>query len=201
MPSGQQEPDPLEILGRSAKRYESMSAFCTRFRQRLSVPLLDQVTDSEGELCQRPPGYFLMRFSHPEGDLVVIDGEYLWVYFPSTDPGVVFRSRPDAAGARLDFHQEFLANPAEKYAVAYGGTEDVGGNETHVLELVPRGPSDYRGARVWLDAKNSLLRRVEIEELNESLRTVELEGLRVDPSLEEDTFRFTPPKGVQIVHR
>jgi hypothetical protein len=34
-----------------------------------------------------------MRFTDPNGEAIVMDGEYIWIYTPSTTPGQVFARR------------------------------------------------------------------------------------------------------------
>jgi outer membrane lipoprotein-sorting protein len=82
--------------------------------------------------------------------------------------------------------------------VTLDGTETVTGRPTHALTLTPRGSSPYRRVRVWVDTGDFLVRRFEITEQNESVRTLELSNLRPNVSLSDDLFRFEPPPGVQI---
>ncbi len=178
-----------------------MKAFCADFEQEMRVPLLNQVTRSRGRLCQRQPDLFSMRFSDPAGDLVLADGEHLWIYFKSTDPTQVFQSPMSAGGGQFDFHREFLSEPGHKYVPTLTGRETVGGIPTRVLRLVPRAPSVYREARVWIDEESGHVRRIEIEEENCSVRRVDLTNLAENPTFPEGYFRFTPPPGVGIIRR
>lgn len=192
----------MEVLRAAAERYDSLRALCADFRQVRRVPLLHQVTESAGRLCHQDPDLFLMDFSDPEGDIVVGDGRYLWIYYPSMDPQQVFR-QPLEQGpeGRFDFHREFLGDPGSKYAPEYLKSDSLGGHATDVLRLVPRGPSAYREAEVWIDSRSRLLRKVVIVEENESVREVTLSRLQVNPELRPEVFRFVPPEGVTIVRR
>lgn len=198
----QEAADPLAILERASAEYGGLTGFCAEFRQTLTSPLLNQVTRSRGRMCQQQPDRFSMRFTDPEGDLVVADGEWLWVYFPSGDAGQVIRS-PLTSGGRggFDFHREFLSDPGTRYAPAYLRGEELDGAPTHVIRLVPRQPSAYREARVWIDEGTWVIRRTEIEEENGNLREVRLAGFEPNPQLGSEVFRFTPPRGVQVITR
>jgi outer membrane lipoprotein-sorting protein len=193
--------DPIPVLERASEVYRGLDGFCADFRQELRVQLLRQTTRSRGELCQRPPGRFEMRFTDPEGDRIVADGTHIWIYFPSTDPGQVFRTRLAAAEGRFDFHREFLSEPAERYRAAHEGVEDVDGRRTHRILLEPRDPSPYVQVRVWIDAEDHLLRRLEIHEEGETVRLLELTNLRLDPVLRAERFVFEPPEGVRVISR
>ena len=79
---------------------------------------------------------------------------------------------------RFDFHREFLADPGTKYDPAYAGREMLDGAWTHQIRLLPTQPSAYREARVWIDERVWLIRRVEIEEEeNGNVREVALPEL------------------------
>lgn len=193
----------LAVLRRAADRYASLDGFCARFEQERVVPLLSQTTVSRGELCQMPPGYFRMDFSEPQEDLVVADGEHVWMYYPSVNPGQVIRAGIGSGGGRtLDFHREFLAEPARRFRAAHRGREKVTGRATEVLELRPReAGAGYVRARVWVEEERGLIRKVEIEEENEAIRRVVLSGIRTSPGLGPADFAFEPPPGVQVIRR
>lgn len=191
----------IEVLRTAAERYEAIDALCAGFHQIRRVPLLDQVTESRGRLCHKDPNLFFMEFSEPEGDRVVADGDHLWIYYPSTDPKQVFQQPMEGRGGRFDFHREFLADPGARYDPEYLRSETVDGHPTHLLRLLPRGPSSYVEARVWIDAGRHLIRKVVITEENESVREVTLSKLRVDPEIPPRAFRFTPPEGTIVIRR
>lgn len=191
----------LEVLEAAEARYSSFTSLCADFRQVLDVPLLEQQTTSRGRICQKQPDLFLMRFTEPDGDVVVADGEWLWIYYPSMDPGQVIRSPLSSAGGQFDFHREFLASPGEKYAASWQGRETVDGREADVVRLVPRQSSAYQNARVWIDRRTRMLLRIVIEQENGSVRRVWLSGQEVNPSLADSLFRFELPSGAQVITR
>ncbi len=193
--------EALRILQAASERYEGVQAFCGSFEQEMNVVLLNQVTESHGLLCQARPDRFLMQFHQPAGDVVVADGTHLWVYFPSTDPGQAFRSDLAASEGRFDFHREFLDDPGQKYEPEYRGEEEMEGRTAHVIHLTPLEPSPYQEATVWIDGQESLIRKVRIVEENESVRTVVLRDLELEPEISDDLFEFTPPSGVQVIVR
>lgn len=195
------DPDALEILEDAAERYAALEGFCADFRQVRQVPLLNQETRSHGRLCQMHPGYFRMDFQEPAGDQVVSDGEYVWVYFPSNDPGQVIRSTPQPGQQRFDFHREFLADPGQRYEPSLVGRDELDGYAVKVVDLVPRQRAAFERARLWIDVDGGLIRKVEVDEENESRRVVELENLDLQPGLSSADFEFEVPEGVRVMDR
>jgi outer membrane lipoprotein-sorting protein len=141
----------------------------------------------------------MMRFIDPAGDLLVADGEHFWQYTPSTDPRQALQAPLESVGGDFDFHREFLENPGEKYEARLDGQETIDGSNTHRVALVPRRPTNFREAVLWIDARTSVVRRVEIREENGSVTTVSLSGIDLDATPSADLFRFTPPPGVEIL--
>lgn len=185
------------ILVRAERAYDAVRTLRADFLQDLAVPLLESTQRSRGEIFHRKPDRFLMRFSDPAGDIVVADGQYLWLYYPSNDPRQVMRTSMGHAG-RIDLQREFLSNPTERFDATLVGSEVIAGRPAKVLDLVPRTPSPYRQVRIWIDDQDALARRFRITENNDAVRTVELRNLQVNTSLPADLFSFTPPAGAEI---
>ena len=193
--------DAVSLIERAAGRFAALSGLCADFEQTIDVTLLRQVKESRGELCQEGSDHFEMRFLDPAGDRIVADGVDLWVYFPSTDPGQVFRAPLAGADGRFDLHREFLSEPGERYAATLEGGDEIDGQAMHILSLRPTVPSPYLHARLWIGAEDALVRRLVVLEDSESIRTLRLSNLRLDPALGGEWFRFEPPPGVQVITR
>jgi len=191
----------LDILHGASERYESVETICADFVQHLSVPLLGTERTGRGRLCQGDPNLFAMRFDEPAGDLIAVDGEYAWVYFPSSDARTVLRTSADRAAGGRDFHREFLVDPELRYDVSYSGSEEVAGRSTHRLRMNPVLPSSYRTALVWIDDGTPVLRQVRLEEENGNIRTITLSGVTLGADPGEGWFTFTPPAGVLVMER
>ncbi|MCH1572162.1 MAG: outer membrane lipoprotein carrier protein LolA [Longimicrobiales bacterium] len=189
------------ILQGAAVRYGAVETLCADFTQHLRVPLLGSERTGTGRLCQSVPNLFAMRFDDPEGDLIIVDGSFAWVYFPSNDAKTVLKTSADQSAGGRDFHREFLEDPESKYEVTYEGAEEIGAWTTFRLCMVPLRPMDYETATVWIDQSGSVLRRLELEYPNGNIRTITLDnvGFGADPGAEY--FSFTPPDGALVMVR
>lgn len=187
-----------QILSQAEAAANAVRSLEADFTQTMSVPLLNQTQRSAGKLYQRKPDRFLMRFSEPEGDVIVADGRHFWLYYPSADRRQVIRTSIAEGGEAVDLQAQFLSNPNQRFVSTLAGEESVGGRPAHVLTLVPRGASPYRILKIWVDREDHLVRRFEITEENESVRRVELRNLRTNHTLANSLFTFTPPEGTQV---
>lgn len=197
--AGAQANDALAILERASERHAATSSLCADFAQHLSVPLLGEERSGRGRLCQARPDRFAMRFTEPAGDLVVVDGTWVWVYYPSMDPQQVLRFPLARSPGGFDLHREFLERPAEKYRATYEAREQVQGRATHRIRLVPLAATSYQAAVVWIDDADHALRQVRVEEENGSVRVVTLTAVTLGADAPAGWFTFTPPAGAQVI--
>jgi hypothetical protein len=110
------EQEPATILKRASTAYTNMKSMRANFVQRRENPLLGSSMTSRGRLFQRKPDRFLLKFTEPDGDVIVSDGRYFWLYYPSVDSKQVLRSptSEDGAGA-VDLQAQFIGDPLRRF--------------------------------------------------------------------------------------
>jgi outer membrane lipoprotein carrier protein len=198
-PAGAQ--DAQAIVGRSSKVYQSLASLSADFVQIVDNPMIDSA-ESRGTLTQAGAAKLSMRFTDPPGEAVVIDGEHVWIYTPSTVPGQVLRLAAPSGGPVYGYNllAWFLDRPAERYTAKYLRQERLGNRTTDVVELVPAVPDlPFERAVLWLDRGDALPRRLEITEQSGATRILALSNLRVNRKIPDETFRFKVPSGVRVV--
>lgn len=190
------------VLRRASTAYTNVKSMRADFEQKRDNPLLGSTTTSRGTLYQKQPDRFLMRFSEPAGDVIVSDGQYFWLYYPSADRRQVLRAPAAQGGAGgVDLQAQFLGDPLKRFTATYHGTEVVAGRNAHVITLVPRENVGYNSLKVWVDAGDSMVRRFVLTESNGLVQEFQLSNLRLNLALSNDLFRFTPPADARIVER
>ena len=149
---------------------------------------------SNGRVAMSAPRYFRWEYAKPFEQLIVADGKVIWVYDPDLkqvtrrEQGGEEQSSPLAAlldPARLD--REFLV----KELPATDGLD--------WIELRPRNPdkATFESARLGFgDAGLSRMRVV--DPLGQRTELTFTKWKR-NPSFAGSTFRFAPPKGVDVV--
>lgn len=193
--------DAQAIVGRSSRVYRSLASLTADFVQIIDNPMIDSA-ESKGTLIQAGPSKLSMRFSDPPGEAVVIDGEHVWVYTPSTVPDQVLRLSVPSGGPVYGYNllAWFLDRPAERYTAKYLKQETLGGRAVDVVELIPAVPDlPFDRAVIWLDREDGLPRRLEITEKSGAVRSLALSNLRVNRKVPEATFKFQVPSGVRVV--
>jgi outer membrane lipoprotein carrier protein len=193
--------DAAAIVGRSSRVYRSLASMRAAFVQVIDNPMIDSA-ESRGTLVQAGQSKLAMRFTDPPGEAIVIDGEHVWVYTPSTVPGQVLRMTLPSGGPIYGYNiiAWLLDRPAERYQPKYLRQDTVGGRPVDVVELVPAVPDlPFERAIVWLDRGDALPRRLEITERGGALRTLTLSKVQVNQRVPDSTFVFQVPSGVRVV--
>jgi outer membrane lipoprotein-sorting protein len=193
--------DAQAIVGRASRVYRSLASLKADFVQVIDNPMIDSA-ESRGTLTQAGSAKLAMRFTDPPGEAVVIDGEHVWVYTPSTVPDQVLRMRLPSGGPVYGYNilAWLLDRPADRYDASYVRRDTLGGRDVDVVQLVPAVPDlPFERAVVWLDRGDALPRRLEILEPSGATRTLTLSKMRTNERVTDRTFRFDVPKGARVV--
>jgi outer membrane lipoprotein-sorting protein len=188
-----------DILDRAARTYRSAETLRANFTQTLTNPGTKTSHAASGEFLQRGTAHVAFRFSEPAGDAIVIDGDVIWMYFPSTAKGQVLKM-PREAGAGLDFFTGLLSAPREHYVVALQPGETVGSHATAVFTLTPKKPDGpFTRATLWLGRDDAILWRLETVEPSGLVRRLEFTAVRFNAALPRGALTFVPPDGVRVI--
>ena len=196
-----QSQDAAAVIGRSARVYRSLSSLRADFVQFIANPMIDSA-ESRGTLVQAGPDKLAMRFTSPPHEAVIIDGQHVWVYTPSTTPGQVLRIPVPSGGPVYGYNllAWLLDRPEERYQASYLRSDHINGRAVDVVALTPTVPDlPFEKAVVWLDKEDALPRRLEIQERSGATRTLTLSRLRVNQPAPDKTFVFDVPAGVRVV--
>ena len=140
-----------------------------------------------------------MRFTDPPGEAVVIDGEHVWVYTPSTTPGQVLRTAVPSGGPVYGYNMLawLLDRPAERYEAKYLREDKVGGRAVDVVELVPAVPDlPFERAVLWLDRAGWAAAPAR-DHRERAVRYADADALEAagQSSVPDSTFEFEVPSG------
>jgi outer membrane lipoprotein carrier protein len=193
--------EPTALLSRTSAAYSGIRSMQAEFAMVTTNPLLHSTVRSRGTLFQHRPDRILLRFTEPKGDIILGDGRYFWVYYPSVDAQQVTRTSAANASGVVDLQAQFVGDPLKRFEHTFNGRETVQGRETAIFTLVPREDPGYRVLKVWIDTKDYLVRRFEVTDNSGIVRRLDLTDLDTNPAMPDDLFRFTPPPGAKIVER
>lgn len=186
----------------SAGARDELNAF-TKGLKGLDGRFTQQVYDVRGKLKETSTGrvslaaprQFRWEYAKPFPQLVVADGRTVWIYEPDLQQvtrraqGAEEQNSPLAA----------LVNPARldaQFTVKEAGT--AGGLQW--LLLTPKGDAEAAGFRsAKLGFGTAGLARMQVVDQLGQRTEIAFTGLKRNPALPAATFRYVPPKGVDVI--
>jgi chaperone LolA len=191
----------VPVVRRASQAYQSLSSFQANFHQHFEDKAVDQ-PDQKGVLYQQGTNLFAMRFTDPPKDAIVSDGSKLWVYTPSETPGQVLQyplqNHPTYGSNLLAM---FLDNATDRYRITYLRSEPIDSHMTDVVLMEPlESDLPFRRATIWFDRDNHMPRKLDIEEMHDRRRILQLSQLQLNRSIDPSLFRCKTPLGTRIVN-
>ena len=189
---------------RAVSAWSSVRTVRAEFTQTVTNALTGTSANAVGSYQQRRPELLSVRFQSPDGDRIVADGQWLWLYLPTSTPGQVIKQAETAGGSgTVDITATLLDHPFDKYNIADAGPDTVNGRPARAVMLTtkPNGPTEFSRAKVWIDDADGYIRQFEVSQSNGVTRRVHLTALQVNVPTDDSAFRFVVPKGVRIVVR
>jgi outer membrane lipoprotein carrier protein len=190
-----------QAVGAAVEAYSRIRTARAAFEQTIANPLTGSTLSSRGTFEQQRPNRFAFRFSEPQGDAIVCDGRYVWLYLPSSTPGQVLRAPVGKGPAgSLDLIGEFFSNPRDRYSIADAGVAELSGRSARVVRLTPKSAdAPFTRARVWIETASGSLLQFEAEEVSGITRRVRITSFQANVPVSAEAFVFKPPKGVRVV--
>lgn len=152
-----------------------------------------KVQESQGSLHLSRPGKFRWVYSKPYSQVVVGDGTRLWIYDQDLEQ-VTVRKLDQALG---ESPAALLAgsNEVEKlFAFRDAGEAD----GLTWLEATPRSKEgSFESVRMGF--KDSDIQAMEVRDNFGQVTQLRFTGIRRNPRLSADLFRFTPPRGADVI--
>ena len=189
------------VLARAQRAYDGMTTLRAAFSQTLTNPMLGGPEQSRGVLFLQPPGRFAMRFTEPSGDRVVADGQWLWVYTPSSMPDQVIRQPIPTSGANTpNLFAQFVDQPLERYRASYVGSDTVATEPVDLVRLVPKGNDvPFREAVIGISRRDGWMRRLSLVEESGQRRVLTFQRLDINQLIPPGELRFSVPRGTRVI--
>jgi outer membrane lipoprotein carrier protein len=170
---------------------EGVSGLSAHFEQVQKDERGKVLQQSSGKLWLQRPGKFRWSYEKPYEQLMVCDGETLWLYDPDLAQVTV---RP--AGATLQGTPAQLLT--DKTALQrHFRVESTGGVDSH-LRLLPKSKdSDFKSVELWLD--QGAPSRMRFHDQLGGETDVKFSALQRKGETDAKLFRFVVPKGVEVV--
>lgn len=167
----------------------------------LSADFTQTVTDDQGQVMEESggrvylelPDHFRWDYDKPYEQIIVADGEKVWLY----DVGLEQITVRDQQKAAKDSPLLVLANT--DLLDKYFETRDLGKQgDNYWLEMTPKKPeSEYESVEAAVNEQG--LHGLVFKDRFGQQTVLIFKNLEVNKSLDDDLFTFTPPEGVDVI--
>ena len=196
--------DAKQIAGSFRKKYESMKNFNADFEQTSIVA--DSKRVAKGKLNFQKPNLLRQEYSDPANpekmtQLIVSTGKTIWSYTPLINQAIKHRQGMEL----MPGFGQSLENVEKNYSLSLVADELAEKSGVHVIELVPKGQDANPNAvfdvlRVWIrDADSMPVQFMYKDNKNKTTFILSFKNIKINEKLDELTFKFEAPKGVQII--
>jgi len=191
----------LASTGAHASARQQMSAF-SKDIQGLSANFSQRVFSSDGQLKEsssgsvqlQAPRQFRWEYLKPFPQLLVADGDHIWIYDPDMEQVTVRQQSLEEQNSPL----AMLIDPAEmerQFVAKEGGK----GQGLEWLELTPRKPDEAPFDRARLGFGASGLVRMEMFDGLGQRTVMGFSAWKRNPAFAPGSFTFKVPEGVDVV--
>jgi outer membrane lipoprotein carrier protein len=187
-----------KILDGIEKRY-SVPGFSADFNQESTLKAMDIVDSATGNLKVKRPGMMRWEYISPDPQIIVTDGDRLWIYRPE-DNQVMVGSAPaffkDGKGAGFLSDMKLLR---AKFTVFLENSNVAEGEDYH-LKLIPEDESLELAAIILVvDPETYIIKNIVTYNAYDDETRIRMTNYNFDINLDDNMFYFAIPKGVDIL--
>ena len=149
---------------------------------------------SSGQVSLSAPRLFRWEYTKPYPQLIVADGNKVWIYDPDLQQVTVREQGAEEQNTPLSA----LIDPGkldQQFNVKEAGTAD----GLQWLALTPKngGEASFESARLGFGKEG--LARMEVKDAVGQRTTLSFSGWKRNPAFASGTFKYTPGKGVDVI--
>jgi len=186
-PAAASGPDQLKAFLAGAKTGK------TTFRQVVTGKSGRVPQESSGTFAFSRPGKFRWTYEKPHAQIIVGDGQKLWIYDPDLNQ-VVVRKLDQALGATPAALLAGDDSLEKNFELTDGGKSD----DEEFVDAKPRaGDSGFASIRIGL--KGNLPRTMELHDSFGQVTQLSFGAFERNAAVDAALFRFVPPQGADVV--
>ena len=173
--------------------FQSTSSMRAQFRQTVLDNQGRKVQDVTGYMQLSRPGKFRWDYNKPYVQVIVGDGQRVWLYDPELNQ-VTVRALDKVLGsspAALLAGNKDIEKTFELKA-------DVRQDDLEWVEVTPK-DKDGGFERIYLGFKGENMQEMELHDNFGQTTVIEFSKLERNPKLNSQAFKFAPPKGTDVV--
>ena len=181
------------VFERLLAKYNAIDALRAEFTQTMSSSYMEQDESFTGTLILQGEKFRIETGT----EVLVVNGQETYVYRP-VEQQVLINDVVESEDSFMP--NEFLLHHDERFDVLDVDEVTYDGARHFRLNLKPKNPdSFFKEATLWMRHRDDVITKLTVLDVNETRMVFTLDNIELNPSLDADTFSFTPPDGVEII--
>ena len=172
---------------------DEVDTFTAEFEQELTSSDGQLLDTAAGTLSLKRPNRFLWRYETPIEQLVIADGEQLWMYDIDLEQATVAPLDSDNPSSPA-----MLLSGEQDVRDGFDVVEDFARDGRDWIRLSPKpGGTDFRS--VLIGFSDGLPVQLELVDGLDQVTSITFSGIAVNADLSDSAFEFEPPAGVDVI--
>ena len=193
LPASAQTAD--EIVGKVRQKYEALKQVCADFTQTFHWKLADETQIIKGQICAKDGIKFRIE---SQDQLIITDGKTIWTMNKANKQVMVDNSGNNSGDN--PFLKSYLKKYTEEYKAELMGTEKTGEVDYYHLKLTAKNEDQFvRQVEFWVESKSFYLTKVQQLDINDNSTAYEVENIKADVVLKDNSFVFSAPEGYEVI--
>jgi outer membrane lipoprotein carrier protein len=193
--SGESDPVLAKVLDGVEDRY-LITGFSARFVQISTIKAMDISDTATGKLFVKPPGKMRWVYESPDPQIIVSDGENLWIYRPDDNQVMTGKSPSFFGDGRGAGFLSDIGMIRKKFKISLEKAEDP---DVYMLKLIPdKNSLEIASIFLYVDKPHFNLVRITTYNAYDDETRVDFFDIEFDQSPNEELFKFVIPEGVDI---
>lgn len=186
--------DAATVVSKLQSKYESITSIRADFTQEVSSKGMPAMK-SEGKVWLKKPGKMRWEYKKPAKDLIVSDGRTIWLYQPDLNQVIERPAFLSASSMATDFLSG-IGNIEKEFDVKLAALESA----NHVLILTPKQEqTSLKKLILEVGKENSIVEKTTITDHFGNQTAVTFTNIKLNASMKDSLFKYTPPKDAAIV--
>ncbi len=193
------ESDINQIISSWQGKYDRLSSYTATYIQ--SVYEGEELKgETSGMVFFKKPHFFRWEVKSPEEQIIVGNGEIVWVYVPGFNQVVKRTYSPENSFGPFWFTStEPIKRIKSNFIIKKPFTVKHQGKQIEILEFIPRREiPDIKKVHLWMDPDKFLPLRVEVFLNDGTLTRFIYKDIKMDVSLSDALFQLKIPDGIEV---
>jgi outer membrane lipoprotein carrier protein len=183
-----------DVTDHMQNRYEMIDDATASFSKHVKLGFSDLEQTYSGKIMIKKPSKLRME---AENETIVTDGVTVWLYSPVNNQVIMDKYKENQNSISPE---NFLLNLPQNYYGTLLAVAKERNLPTATIKLVPKDDRSFvKSVKIVVEQGTWNVRTIIVLDVNDTETTYTIKDLKLNTNLNDKTFVYTPPPGVEVV--